>query len=163
MHIIILSYYRIGRSYISVTFLEKHPFRSCICDDNGADQLLLYSLYRQYNQFFFQRPKRQKHLAILCHRTPYNPVCVNPDGNPNQRTNVPVNAHLISGSSTVQSAKRLYPSRSRSNKKRIKFLAKPTQNPRKILAKSTLLPRYFHAYFSLWQRELREISRLFHV
>ena len=60
---------------------------------------------------------------------------------------------------TVQSAKRLYPSCSRSNKKRIKFLAKPTQNPRKFLAKSTLLPRLFHAR----QRELREISRLFHV
>ena len=50
---------------------------------------------------------------------------------------------------TVQSAKRLYPSCSRSNKKGIKFLAKPTQNPRKILAKSTLLPRYFHANSSL--------------
>ena len=60
---------------------------------------------------------------------------------------------------TVQSAKRLYPSRSRSNKKRIKFLAKPTQTH----AKSSQNPRYFHAYFSLWQRELREISRLFHV
>ena len=49
------------------------------------------------------------------------------------------------GNHTVQSAKRLYPSCSRSNKKRIKFLAKPTQNPRKILAKSTLLPRLFLA------------------
>ena len=60
---------------------------------------------------------------------------------------------------TVQAAKRLYPSRSRSNKKRIKFLAKPTQNPRKFLAKFTLLPRLFLAR----QRELREISLLFHV
>ena len=50
---------------------------------------------------------------------------------------------------TVQAVKRLYPSRSRSNKKRIKFLAKPTQNPRKIHATSTLLPRYFNAYSSL--------------
>ena len=46
---------------------------------------------------------------------------------------------------TVQPAKRLYPSCSRSNKKRIKFLAKPTQNPRKIHATSTLLPRLFLA------------------
>ena len=50
---------------------------------------------------------------------------------------------------TVQATKRLYPSRSCSNKKGIKFLAKPTQNPRKFLAKSKLLPCYFHAYSSL--------------
>ena len=50
----------------------------------------------------------------------------------------------ITAEATVQSAKRLYPLRSRLNKKRIKFLAKFTQVPREIHAYSTLLPRLFH-------------------
>ena len=42
-------------------------------------------------------------------------------------------------------------------KKMIKFHAKPTQNPRSFLAKSTLVPRYVHVHSSQEACELREI------
>ena len=43
------------------------------------------------------------------------------------------------------------------NKKRIKFHAKPTQNPRLFLAKSMLVPRYVHVHSSQEACDLREI------
>ena len=71
---------------------------------------------------------------------------------------VGLHGHTTGHHGTVQAAKRLYPSRSRSKEK--KDFKSSLQNPRKTHASSTQNPRYFHAPR---QRELRAISRLFHV